>query len=66
MLLKQSCQHAGKFDSPGMAVPVLVIVNDDEEDGEVEEEVGVEIDVDDEVDGMDTLVVNPSKAFAQT
>lgn len=49
-----------------MAVPVLVIVNDDEEDGEVEEEVVVEIDVDDEVDGMDTLVVNPSKAFAQT
>jgi len=39
MLLKQVCPQAGKLDSPGTAVPVLVIVGDNDE-----EEVAFDVD----------------------
>ncbi|RFU28181.1 hypothetical protein B7463_g8175, partial [Scytalidium lignicola] len=50
---KASCPQAGKLDSPGMTVPVVVIVGDNDEDCKVEEEVVVGIDAEKVVDGID-------------
>lgn len=96
MLLKQSCPQAGKADSPGMAVPTVVVDNFDEleiiEDDvlEIDVEMGLVVATDeleilvvgsvelemkddsvvmrleDDVDKLATVVVKPSKAFAQT
>jgi hypothetical protein len=104
MLLKQSCPQAGKADSPGMAVPTVVVDNDEleiieddvletdvemglDDDSELEilvviteeleilvvgsvelemEDDSVVIRLEDDVDKLATVVVKPSKAFAQT